>query len=103
MVNIRHHEPTGEVLDAQAEKQFARDWGTYRKLVVNDYLFHREVYAALHRALTDDVAGPFRFLDLACGDAHGVVGALKGTRVGHTTASTSRGRRWRWPVPRSRP
>jgi SAM-dependent methyltransferase len=83
MVNVRHHEPTGEVLDAQAEEQFAKDWGTYRKLVVNDYVFHREVYAALHRVLTEDVAGPFRFLDLACGDAEGVVGALKGTRVDH--------------------
>jgi SAM-dependent methyltransferase len=83
MVNIRHYEPTGEVLDAQAEEQFAKDWGTYRKLVVNDYQFHREVYAALHRVLTEDVAGPFRFLDLACGDAQGVVGALRGTRVSH--------------------
>ena len=39
--------------------------------MVNDYVFHREVYATLHRVLTEDVAGPFRFLDLACGDAAG--------------------------------
>ncbi len=27
--------------------------------------------------------GPFRVLDLACGDARGVVGALEGTRIAH--------------------
>ena len=31
--------------------------------------------------LNDDVARPFSLLDLACGDASGIVKALKGTRV----------------------
>src|SRR3954454_821220 len=82
MVNVRQHEPTEPVLDAAAEEQFARDWRTYAKLVDHDYVFHREVYAMLHRVLAE-LAGPFRFLDLACGDARGVVGALRGTAVAH--------------------
>src|SRR4051794_20384855 len=82
MVNVRQHQPTEPVLDAAAEEQFARDWRTYAKLVDHDYVFHREVYAMLHRVLAE-LAGPFRFLDLACGDARGVVGALRGTAVAH--------------------
>ena len=83
MVNIRQHDTTAPVLDAAAEEQFARQWQVYHKLVVNDYVFHREVYATLHRVLRQQVAKPFRFLDLACGDAAGIVGALQGTRVCH--------------------
>lgn len=83
MVNIRQHDATAPVLDAAAEEQFAQQWLVYHKLVVNDYVFHREVYATLHRVLRQQVARPFRFLDLACGDAAGVVGALLGTQVQH--------------------
>ena len=83
MVNVRQHEATSPVIDEEAERQFAQHWGVYRKLVVNDYVFHREAYATLHRILVDEVRGPFRFLDLACGDAQGVVGALRGTAIRH--------------------
>ena len=44
MVNIRQHDVAAPVLDAAAEEQFAKAWGTYQKLVDNDYVFHREVY-----------------------------------------------------------
>jgi SAM-dependent methyltransferase len=40
------------------------------------------VYGILHRVLAA-IPAPFRFLDLACGDARGVVGALHGTSVAH--------------------
>lgn len=83
MVNIRQHDATAPVLDAAAEEQFAQQWQVYHKLVTNDYVFHREAYATLHRVLRQQVAKPFRFLDLACGDAAGIVGALQGTRVCH--------------------
>ena len=62
---------------------FFRAWQTYRKLVDNNYLFHREAYGRLHRFLIDDVAAPFRFLDVACGDASATVGALLGTQITH--------------------
>ena len=79
MVNIRQHDAAGPVLDANAEIQFAQAWETYRKLVDNDCVFHSEVYGILHRILLEDFPRPFRFLDLACGDARGIVGALQGT------------------------
>ena len=83
MVNVRQHDSAGPIIDEAAEVQFARAWRTYAKLVDNDYVFHREVYAILHRILVEDFPGPFRFLDLACGDARGIVGALQGTTVAH--------------------
>ena len=83
MVNVRQHDSAAPIIDEAAEVQFARAWRTYAKLVDNDYVFHREVYAILHRILVEDFPGPFRFLDLACGDARGIVGALQGTTVAH--------------------
>ena len=35
----------------------------------------------MRRFLTGEVARPYRFLDLACGDASGIVAALKGTPI----------------------
>src|SRR5262249_28268418 len=52
-------------------------------VVDNDYLSHQEVQAILHRELVTDVNRPFRFLDLACGDARLTVAALQGTGVIH--------------------
>jgi Methyltransferase domain len=83
VVSIRQYGAALPVLDEAAEVQFAQAWATYSKLVDHDYVFHREVYAILHRILAEEMAGPFRFLDLACGDARGVVGALAGTRIAH--------------------
>jgi ubiquinone/menaquinone biosynthesis C-methylase UbiE len=55
----------------------------YCKFVDNNYFYHREVYGQLHRILVDEAVWPFRFLDIACGDASSTVDALKGTRVAH--------------------
>ena len=82
MVNIRQRDVTAHILDAAAEEQFAKDRATYAKLVDHDYSCQREVYGVLHRVLAE-LPTPFRFLDLACGDARGVVGALRGTAVAH--------------------
>jgi hypothetical protein len=46
-------------------------------------LAHREAYARLHNLLVDEVAGPFSFLGVACGDASATVNALKETQVVH--------------------
>jgi hypothetical protein len=83
VVNIRQHDIAAPILDDAAEAQFARDWQTYAKLVDHDYVSHREVYQLVRRFLIQDFVGPFRFLDLACGDARGIVGALQGTTVAH--------------------
>jgi len=60
---------------------FQRDWMLYRKMVDNNFLFHREAYGRLRRVLLEEVARPFRFLDIACGDASASAGALLGTQV----------------------
>jgi SAM-dependent methyltransferase len=62
---------------------FQHQWQLYRKFVDNNYFYHRQVYARLHRILVDEAVQPFRFLDIACGDARATVETLKGTRVAH--------------------
>ena len=62
---------------------FQKEWHIYRKVVEKNYFFHREAYATLREVLTEEMAVPFRFLDIACGDASGSVRALIGTRVFH--------------------
>jgi len=62
---------------------FQHQWQLYRKFVDNNYFYHREVYGQLHRILVDEAVQPFRFLDIACGDARATVEILKGTRVAH--------------------
>src|SRR5215204_4989376 len=71
----RQHEPSQAV--------FQQEWQIYRTLVDENYLFHREAYACLHQILVADVRHPFRFLDIACGDATSSVDALTGTRLDH--------------------
>jgi SAM-dependent methyltransferase len=66
-----------------SEAFFEQQWQLYRKVVDNNYLFHREAYARLHRILIDEALQSFRFLDIACGDARATVKALGGTRVAH--------------------
>jgi ubiquinone/menaquinone biosynthesis C-methylase UbiE len=82
MVNIRAS-ADAEAPDSAALALFQRDWMIYRKMVDHDYLFHRGAYGALRRYLVEEVDRPFRFLDIACGDASASVGALKGTKVAH--------------------
>jgi SAM-dependent methyltransferase len=69
--------------DASTVALFQQDWMLYRKMVDNNFLYHREAYGRLHDVLVNEVARPFRFLDIACGDASASVGALRGTRVVH--------------------
>jgi SAM-dependent methyltransferase len=81
MVTVRHYGPTGPMLDAPALALFQKQWQLYRKVVEHNCLFHREAYDCLHQVLIEEVAQPFRFLDVACGDAGVTVQALKGTQV----------------------
>jgi SAM-dependent methyltransferase len=83
IVKIHHHNLPTEYLDGLSMDLFERQWRIYRKIIENNYLFHREAYGMLHDVLVGTMTWPFRFLDLACGDATATVGALKGTRVAH--------------------
>ena len=82
-VHIHQFKPGAAVVDAAALAQFQQQWATYRKLVENDYLAHREVSAILHKTLNDVFAAPFSFLDIACGDASMMKTALRDTQVRH--------------------
>jgi SAM-dependent methyltransferase len=66
---------------APTQELFLEQWQVYRKMVDNDYLFHRDAYDCLHRYLREEVTGPFRFLEAACGDAGMSSQALLGTKV----------------------
>jgi SAM-dependent methyltransferase len=58
-------------------------WQVYSKLVDCDYLAHQAAREVLHRVLVEQGHRPFRFFDLACGDASLTVAALRGTPVIH--------------------
>ena len=60
---------------------FQQQWRIYRTLVDNNYLYHREASACLRQTLTDEAPRPFRFLDLACGDAAEIGEALRDTPI----------------------
>lgn len=74
--------PMTPVAGDPAAALFQEEWPTYRKMVDNNYLFHREAYGCLHELLRRDAPHGFTLLDLACGDARETIGALKGTQVG---------------------
>ena len=63
-INIQ--EGTRDLLDEPAAALFQQQWQLYRKFVENNYFYHHEVYARLHRILVDEAVQPFRFLDIAC-------------------------------------
>jgi SAM-dependent methyltransferase len=64
---------------------FQDQWRIYRKVVDNNYLFHREAYECLSRVLKSEVGRPFHIVDIACGDASATVAALRGTSVARYT------------------
>jgi SAM-dependent methyltransferase len=80
MVNVQR-EPAAAVRDEKAVEIFRHQWEIYRKFLKHDYLSNAGACAELHRYLNDIVARPFDFLDLACGDASGIVEALAGTKI----------------------
>jgi ubiquinone/menaquinone biosynthesis C-methylase UbiE len=74
-----------ELMEGSAERPeleiFQQQWTLYRKIVDNDYFSGADVYREFNRFLSVEMARPFRLLDLACGDASGIVDALKGTQI----------------------
>lgn len=83
MLDLVRNGPASPVVDEQAMETFRHQWQAYSKLVDNDYFSHQAVRAVLHQELVAEINRPFRFLDLACGDARLTVAALQGTSVSH--------------------
>ncbi len=81
MASSKSTETASSLSDPSTLELFQRNWTLYRKMVDNNFLFHREVYARLRVFLLEEVGRPFRFVDIACGDAGGSAGALRGTQV----------------------
>jgi ubiquinone/menaquinone biosynthesis C-methylase UbiE len=81
MVHIVRQASDSPTVGDDAMEAFRDQWQVYQKLVDNNYLSHREVRDILHRQLAETITRPFRFLDLACGDASMTVAALKETPV----------------------
>jgi len=80
MVKVRHYGPAATMPDGPVAV-FQAHWQVYRKFIDHNYLNHREAYNCLHRVLVDDAVQPFRFMDVACGDASVTVQALEGTQI----------------------
>jgi SAM-dependent methyltransferase len=74
---------TAAANDTAALEIFQNQWGVYQKFLKYDYLSNAKACIALHRFLIDDLARPFRFIDLACGDISGIVGTLRTTPIEH--------------------
>ena len=73
---------SGSARQPQSDQTIFLDtWATYRKVLTSNYMFHREVYSLVRKILTDEIARPFSFLDVACGDALATTDALKGTPI----------------------
>lgn len=64
--------------------RFFHVWDTYARVVGGNYMFHRELGAALRTALDDHFRGrAFSFLDLGCGDAATLAPILQDLPVKH--------------------
>jgi len=59
---------------------FRAQWGTYQKVIRENYMFHREISAA-YRTMIDTLPGPLKVLDLGCGDACQICDILPPGRV----------------------
>jgi SAM-dependent methyltransferase len=83
MVNVERQGAAAAVRDETALDIFRHQWELYRKFLKHDYLENAGAYAELRRFLNEKVTRPFAFVDLACGDASGIVTALEGTAIAH--------------------
>ncbi len=61
---------------------FQDGWPVYRKIVDNNYMFHREIYGDISRFIEEHFQKhPISILDLGCGDASQTAEALRDCRV----------------------
>ena len=76
-----HQEQSESSRDDKALEIFQQQWELYRKFLEHDYLSNAGAYARLRAFLQSNIARPFGLLDLACGDASGIVEVLKGMPI----------------------
>jgi SAM-dependent methyltransferase len=78
-------DPAQAALLGGVQRTFSDGWRVYQALLANDYLGHREAYAAARSWLREYVRGPIAVLELGCGDASQTAGLLAGLPIAHYT------------------
>lgn len=71
--------------NSEAVREFFDQWALYRKVVAEDYLFHRETMAALGAWMDSRARAVKSFLDLGCGDAFFTSALLEGRGLARYT------------------
>lgn len=80
-----HHPAKNGHSHEEVTEMFRRHWDIYRKVLIDDYMSHKAAYAVLHKILNKEMARPFAFADLACGDAYASSRCLSDTNVAEYT------------------
>jgi ubiquinone/menaquinone biosynthesis C-methylase UbiE len=68
-------------LSTPPQEFFNKQWQIYQKVLLNNYMGHREIYEVLHDWLISSWQKPFQLLDLGCGDACFISHALVNTSI----------------------
>ena len=67
-----------------ADKLFD-EWTTYEKVVANDYMHHRDFFAALKQEIGARLMEPLSIIDIGCGDGAATLPLLESIAVSHYT------------------
>ena len=68
-------------------REFFEQWDAYGCIIENNYMFHHEIYAAVHRQLKKHFTAPYKMLELGCGDASCTARAVQGTPIAFYSGS----------------
>lgn len=67
----------------QTVREFFEQWDAYDCIIENNYMFHREIYAAVRLQLQKRFPTSYTMLELGCGDASCTAKAVLGTPLRH--------------------
>lgn len=70
---------------SQTQAFFNAQWHLYQKILLHNYMGHREIYDVLQVLFIAHFQHPFKMLDLGCGDASLMTQALLNTPIGSYT------------------
>jgi ubiquinone/menaquinone biosynthesis C-methylase UbiE len=78
---MSEHPSANPELLVEPQEFFNQQWNIYQKVLNNNYMGHREIYAVLHELLVKRSEKPFKMLELGCGDASFTTQALVDTNI----------------------
>lgn len=92
--------------DSDTTALFRRSWSLYDFITERNYMFHRELYADIANLLRQRAeSGPYRLLDLGCGNARYLAPCLKSapplayTGIDLSAAALAEAETWLAPLP----